>query len=109
MNYAEAAKIVKAEKPKDNFMILEFAYNAKFIVPHKEGVAIIAAMVNAEKLQDGYGDPKRIVEIERDYLSTRWMSYAEYQRYKIAGLLNITPDEVKEMMEAEAQPKPVTL
>jgi hypothetical protein len=33
MDLAEAVKKVKAEKIKDNFMILEFSYDNKLILP----------------------------------------------------------------------------
>ena len=106
MELAEAIKKVKAEKPQENFMVLEFSYNNKFLVPHKDGVAIMAALANAEKLIESYGDPKRIVEIDREHITTRFMAHTEYQRFKLAALLNITPTEVKEMMEAANKPTP---
>lgn len=98
MDLAEAIKKVKAEKPKENFMILEFPYDIKYLVPHKDGIAILAALVNAEKLSEEYNKPKRIEEIGREQVNTRLMSHSEYTRYKIAGLLNISPDEVKVLM-----------
>jgi hypothetical protein len=74
--------------------------------PHKDGIAIIAALANAERLSDSYSNPKRITEVERDLVTTKLMSNSEYERYKIAGLLQISPDEVKEMMEAANKPTP---
>lgn len=108
MELAEAIKKVKAEKLQENYMVLEFSYNNKYLLPHKDGVAILAALANAEKLSDSYGDPKRITEIERESVTTRFMSHAEYTRFKLAGLLHIQPDEVKEMMEAANNPTPKT-
>ena len=106
MEYAEAVKKVRAEKPKDNFMILKFGYDNKILVPHKDGVIIVAALLNAERLKESYNEPHRILEIERDLLEIQTMSYIEYERFKIAGLLNVTPQEVKEMAEKANQPKP---
>ena len=107
MNYEDALKKLKAEKPKDNFMILEFGYDTKFVMPHKHGVAMLEALTNAERLREGYGDPKRITEIERDSVISRVMSHQEYERFKIAGLLNISPDEVKEFADKAANPQPI--
>ena len=106
MDLAEAVKKVKADKIKDNFMVLEFSYDNKLILPHKDGISILSALANAERLQDPYGGPKRITEVERDLVTTKLMSNFEYERYKIAALLQITPDEVKEMMEAANKPTP---
>lgn len=108
MEYAEAAKKVKAEKPRDNYMILEFGYDHKIVLPHKDGVQIISALLNAERLRESYGDPKRITEIERDAIKTQTMSYAEYERFKIATLLGITPEEVKEFADKANQPQTTT-
>lgn len=106
MEITEAIKKVRTEKPKENFMIFEFSYNNSFVIPHKDGVALLAALATAEKLVDGYGEKKRITELERGQYTSRLMPYQEYERYKIAALLNITPDEVKEAMEALNNPTP---
>ena len=107
MKYEEALKKVRAEKPKENFMVLEFGYSNKFLLPHSAGAAIVAAMAHAEQLKDGYGDPKRISGIERDAFRVGQMSSQEYEHWKMAGLLNITPDEVKTLMELANKPTPV--
>lgn len=105
MDYEEAAKKIRAEKPKDTFMVLEFLYDCKYVMPHKHGLAVLGAMANAELLNEGYGTTKRIDELERDSVTSRIMSHQEYERFKIAALLNITPDEVKEFSEKAAQPQ----
>lgn len=109
MELTEALKKVRAEKPKENFMLLEFSYNNKIIVPHKDGVAVLNALVNAERYQDDYNKPRRVVEVERDQFRSTALSYAEYERLKLAALLNLTPEEVKELMELQNKPpEPVT-
>ena len=102
MDYAEAVKKVRAEKPKDNFMVIKFDqdYSSGIVLPHKDGVALLSTLANAEKLVDRYSEPKRIGEINRDHVTTMSMSHQEYERFKIAALLDITPDEVKEIQEA---------
>ena len=104
MDIAEAVKKVRAEKMKDNLMILEFGYDHKIILPHKDGSTILTALLNAERLKESYGTPTRITEIERDRIKVQTMSYSEYERIKIAALLHLSPDEVKEMMEADNKP-----
>ena len=110
MDYSDAVKKVRAEKPKENFMTISFdtGYNRRIVLPQKDGAALLALLSNAEVIQDGYSDPKRIVEVPREMCTTTFLSHQEYERYKIAGLLNLTPDEVKEMMEAANKPTPVT-
>lgn len=105
MKYEEAAKKVRDEKPKENFMVIEFGYENKFLLPHKHGVAVLDAMANAERLQEGYGEPKRILELPRDAVISRLMSSQEYARFKIAALLNVTPEEVKEAQDKAREPQ----
>ncbi len=108
MNYTEAQKKVWADKAKDNFMIVKVVtdYSSQLVVPYKEGVALLAALANAEHLREQYGEPGRIVGMPRDMLKTNYMSRQEYERYKIAALLNISPEEVLEMQQAADKPSP---
>lgn len=103
MNYAEAKKKLAAEKPKENYMVMKFTvdYECQLILPHKDGLAIIAAMANAEILNDRYSGQKGIDSIDRETFSSRMISYAEYLRYKMAQLLGITPDELKNLEQPE--------
>lgn len=107
MDYTEAVKKVKAEKPKENFMVFSFdsSYNKRILLPYKDGAALLVLLANAELLDDRYGEPKRIVELERDTCVISAFSHQEYERYKIAALLNISPDEVKIAAEQATKAK----
>lgn len=103
MDYKEALKQVQAtKKAKENFLVFNFGYNMKVVLPHKEGMVLLSAFSNAEVLEEAYKQPPRIGEMERDKLSISTLSAEEYDRYKIAALLGITPEEVK----AAASPQP---
>jgi hypothetical protein len=108
MNYADAVKKVKAVKPGENYLLIEFAYSGRFVFPYKDGLTVLAAMENAEKITEEYSAPKRIKPILRDDFNSRILSHQEYLHYKIAALYNISPDEAKAMMEAENNPTPAT-
>lgn len=103
MKYEEALKQVTTAKPQDNFMVVEFDYSTKYLLPYKDGVTLISCFANAEQLSEDYGKPKRILELERSAVSSRVMSRQEYQRFKIAALLGISPDEVKEAEKVSQQ------
>ena len=96
MEYNEALKKVQSKKPKDNFMVVTLSYNCKLLLPYKDGLLFMSALANAEQLGDEYGKPKRILPLERESLSSHLMSADEYETYKIAALLNVSPEEVKE-------------
>lgn len=98
MDYAEAKKKVEAEKPKENYMVVKFdiEYNTHLVVPHKDGMALLSALANAEVLYDRYDEQKGIQPITRDHFVSRLMSRAEYLRYKMVQLLGVSPDEIKQ-------------
>ena len=96
MDYAEAVKKVQAKKLKENFLLIEMAYDKKLIMPYKEGVAFISSLANAEQLNDPYSKPKTITGLDREAIKSSVLSYEEYERIKIAALLNISLEEVKQ-------------
>ena len=102
MKYEEALKLVQTKKPKDNYMLIEMAYDRKLLLPYKDAITLLSSLANAEQLNERYNEPHRIIGLERDSINTRIFSHEEYERYKIAALLNITPDEVKEHMKEAA-------
>ena len=103
--YTEAKKKVMADKHKENFMVITFGYDNIMVLPYKDGLAVMANLVNAERL-DGDYNKKYITEVTRDKQSCQIMSYKEYERYKIAALLNITYDEVKQYESPQAENTP---
>lgn len=95
MTLEEARKIVQAEKPKDNYMLIPFGYDQKYVVPFKDGVAIINALVNAELFEKSCGFPTKIGPIDPDTFTPSILSKDDYQRIKMAMLLQVHPDELK--------------
>lgn len=100
---AEATKKVQAEKPKENFMVIHL--EAKLVLPHKDGLAFMAALAQAEKLNDGYYDtPKGIHELDKDTIRATMLSRQEYERHKMAALLGVTVDDIRNAQKGEAPP-----
>ena len=95
MDYQEALKEVQSKVPKQNYLVMSFGYGNKYVLPYKDGMALMASMVNAEQLHEPYGEQHRITGVERGAVETHVMSHDAYTRIKIAALLGITPDEVK--------------
>ena len=95
-DYLEAMKKVSVLKPKENYLVIELYYDNKIILPYKDGITLMAALNNAEHLKETYNEPHRITGLNRDVIKTTVMSHEDYSRYKIAALLNITIDELKE-------------
>lgn len=96
MDFKDAVKKIQARKTKENFLVFTFGYDSKIVMPHKDGVALIACMANAEQLYDPYNGKHYIGEMEKAKIQISQMSQEEYERYKIAALLDISMDEVKQ-------------
>jgi hypothetical protein len=101
MNYEDALKKVQAKKVKDNFMLISFGYDMKIVLPHKEGMAFITSLQNAEQLEDPYSGQHRITGLDRSRLSIHIMSHDEYERIKIAAILGINPKDIEEQMKTK--------
>lgn len=94
-NFAEAEKQVKAEKQKENMMVIPFDYGHKLVVPYKDGVKIIEALANAEVLKEEYGQLAYFAGVERHHFNPTIMSREEYELIKIGALLKVDYKELK--------------
>ena len=94
-NFAEAEKQVKAEKQKENMMVIPFDYGHKLVVPYKDGVKIIEALANAEVLKEEYGQLAYFAGVERHQFTPTIMSREEYELIKIGALLKVDYKELK--------------
>ena len=99
--YKAAAKRVNATKPSENFMVVQLSYGTKLVLSHKAGLALIAALENAELFKESYSDRCKIIPIERDAISTQFMSLQEYQQIKIANILNVPLGDIQNIQLLE--------
>lgn len=95
MDYPEALKKVQTTKATENFMVIQMVYNTKLVLPYKDGLVFMTALGSAEQLNEPYDTPHRITGLNRDTIKSYVMSHKEYERYKIAALLNIPHTEVE--------------
>lgn len=93
--YEKAKKTAQTVKKRDNYIVVRISYEASLILPYKEGLAFIQAMGGAEQLSTTYNKPHRIQSIDPELLKVGVMSPEDYDRYKIAALLNVTIDDLK--------------
>lgn len=96
MEFEEAKKAVQAEKAKENYMIIPMGYDTHFLVPYKDGIAIVAALANAEKFIKSYSDKTRISVIDKEDFRPTILSRKEYELIKIANLLQVDVETLKE-------------
>jgi len=100
MEYEEAKKKVQSIKTADNYFVIEMDYGTKAVLPYKDGLQFLAAMNNAELLKDPYKEKHSIGPWDRNKFKTSIMSRHEYEQFKIAALLRVSVEELKEYAEA---------
>lgn len=93
--YTEAKQIVSI-KPKENYMVIDIYYGQKIILPYKDGIALLVSLANAESVNEEYNKPMLISGFNRDHLKTSIMSGEDYGYHKMATLLGVSLDEIKE-------------
>ena len=94
--YQDAVKKLQASKPKDNYLLCNISWDLNLVFPYKTGMAFIEAMGQAEKLVEEYNKPPGIQPIDRDKIQFRVLSAKEYEQIRIAQLLKVPLDTVKE-------------
>ena len=94
-NYAKARKDAQARKPKSNYLLVDIAYDKKYILPYEDGIKLMAALEKAEQYSKEYGKPARIHGI-KEYIECRPFSSMEYERVKLATLLQVDPESIPE-------------
>jgi hypothetical protein len=93
-------------KPKQNLMIIELSYNTKLVLPHDAGVKVMAALADAELMEDNYGKPTKIWPLGKDTLRTAVLGHQYYEDIKVAQLLGITPEQLNELRAPTPETEP---
>jgi len=76
-----------------NYLAIELAYNVSLILPYKEGIAVLAALENAERVNiPSYGQAQIKFNTERFEIKTEIISQAFYREQKMAHLLGVTDE-----------------
>ena len=100
--YQEAVIKLNATKSSENRMIINI--NCRLVVPFKDGMTLMGALANAEKL-DGWVNTAPIVPVDRQTIETTLMDSKRYQQHKIAALLGVSVTDVLEAEEAAKNPQ----
>lgn len=99
MEFNEALKKVQTNKTKENLIAIRLTYDCTVILPWKDGMLFMNALERAEMLTDNYNDQPRIVPFEHKSVQITVFPTQTYERIKIAALLGVKPDEVKQYEE----------
>lgn len=94
--YQEAVKKMQANKPKENYLICNISWDIKMVLPYKVGMVLMEALGQAERLVEEYSKPPSIQPFDRDRIGISILSAKEYEQIRIAQLLKVPLDTVKE-------------
>jgi hypothetical protein len=92
--FKEAQKKAQAFKTNENFFKVDFS-GVVLVLPYKEGMAFIASLAHAESIEGDWGK-KRLEDFNMKCMEITVIPAKERERYKIAALLDISIDDVKE-------------
>ena len=76
--------------------MVNFGYDRNYVFPYKDGLAFIAALENAEQVNEVYNKPSSIGELTSSIQVTPF-SQSEYMAYKISNLLQISLQDARDM------------
>lgn len=98
MDYQEALKKIQASKKeaKTPYLMVSFGYDRNYVFPYKDGLAFVAALENAEQVNEAYNKPSSIGELTSSIQVTPF-SQAEYMAYKISNLLQILLQDARDL------------
>lgn len=92
--YKAALKKVAAKPKEEQYMLLEFHYTRRVILPMKNALAIIAALEGANLIEDeDYGVPT-FIPITKEF-SFRLIPEKELNQIKVAVMLQVPMSEIK--------------
>ena len=99
--YPEAVKKAKTDKVKENFM--EIHIDARMVLPHKDGVLLMQALANAEKLGNTWSSSEPpIGPLHNSSISVSVMSAKRYEQHKIAALMGVSVSDVEQAEQQAA-------
>ena len=95
-DYQAAVKKIQASKPKDNFLLCKISWDLSIVLPYKAGLALMEALMQSENLVEEYSKPPSIQPFDREKVRISVLSAKEYEQIRIAQLLKVSLDDVKE-------------
>ena len=94
--YQAAVKKVQGMKAKEGYLLCKISWDTKVLLPYKAGMAFMDSLGQAERFEEEYNKPPSIQPMDRDRITLSVVSAKEYEQLRIAQLLQVTLDTVKE-------------
>lgn len=83
-----------------NYMMIQLDWNETLVLPFDDGVMFLKSLERAETYSNRTGE--RGITPYKSNIRTEILSRADYERYKMAQLLGVDPDDLPENFNSEA-------
>jgi hypothetical protein len=95
--YADALKKVSIKTKEEQYMLMEFGYDKKCVVPLKQAVTIIECLENAQLFDENYGSKTPTLKPVQNEFRFRMFSEKELKDVKVAMLLDIPLQDIQKL------------
>jgi hypothetical protein len=85
----------KVEPTPDNYMVIRLDWSTNLVLPFEDGLVFLKSLRKAEMLVD------RKIRPYSHHIGTEIISRNEYERHKLAHLLNVSIDDLPEDLTQE--------
>jgi hypothetical protein len=99
--HAARKKLKTSSVKQQQYMVLTLFQAERIVLPYDAGLKIIEALEHAEKSHDRWGDVARLIPLERGDLIAGPMPHGEYERIKLAALLGVSTQDLRDAEEQE--------
>lgn len=103
---ADAIKAISVKR-KPNYMIIKISWNSQLVVPYEDGLAVMAALKNAEVYNDDYGKDPMITPMPHESFRSSILAPEFYEDIKVAQLLGIKIEELHAAKMPTPEPETV--
>ena len=83
-----------------NYMLIQLGWNETLVLPFDDGIVFLKSLERAETFSDRTGE--RGITPYKSNIKNEILSRANYERYKMAQLLGVDPDDLPENFNSEA-------
>lgn len=100
-SYSEAVNQLKKTPRKGSFLLIEFGYNLKLVLPYAAGVTLMNALEEARALE-GFGDGLKLTNGQKQVQVSPYPSL-DMEMLQVAEMFNLSLPVVQEMYEQQKQ------
>ena len=103
MTFEEALEAVQRLPAADHYLALKVNYY-RFLVPYEDGLQILKAFRHVELVDNWHSGDLKIEPLPRDQIEVSLMSKLEYQRIKMAMMMQVPQKDLPDLTTLSLRP-----